>query len=104
MNISVGGQFIPNKYSIFSYWEKVNYRFGLRYSESYLQLNDHQINEVGLSLGMGFPLWKTKSTLNFGIEVGKKGTILDDLIQENYVKFTFGIAFYQNWFIKRKYQ
>ncbi len=104
LDVSLGGQFIPDKYSIFSYWEKVNYRFGLRYSESYLQLYEHQINELGISIGMGLPLWKTKSTFNFGIEFGTKGTTLDKLIQENYIRFTFGIAFYQNWFVKRKYQ
>ncbi|MCD4773881.1 MAG: hypothetical protein K8R41_10920 [Bacteroidales bacterium] len=104
LNFSLGGQFIPNKYSIFSYWEKVNYRFGLRYSKSYLQLREHQINEIGLSAGLGLPLWKTKSTFNFGIEIGKKGTTIDNLIQENYVKFTFGVTFYQKWFLKKRYQ
>ncbi len=104
MNISIGGQYIPERYSIFSYWERVSYRLGMRYTNSYLDLKGNQLKEFGISFGFGLPVWKSKSTFNIGCEIGKWGTTADGLIQENFVKFTLGISIHETWFVKPKYR
>jgi len=101
--IAIGGNFTPNYTSISSYWKRVNYRFGFRFSKSYLELRGNNINEIGFSIGIGLPLRKSNTTINFGIEVGNRGTINDELIQENFVNFKFGISLHNIWFFKTKY-
>jgi hypothetical protein len=102
-SINIGGQITPNKYSIFSYWEKMTYRLGLRYVNSSLDINSNQLSEFGISFGIGFPVWKSRSTMNLGVEIGKWGTTKDNLVQENYVKFIFALSIYERWFVKPKY-
>ncbi|MCD4747395.1 MAG: hypothetical protein K8R58_13940 [Bacteroidales bacterium] len=104
MRISLGGQFTPDINSISSYWEKVNYRLGLRYNQTYLNLRDTRLNEFGVSFGFGLPLKRTKSTLNFGFEFGYKGTTDNYLIKENFINMSFGVSIYEWWFIKRRYK
>jgi hypothetical protein len=75
----------------------------MHYENSYLKLNNHQINEFGISFGAGLPFPKSKSTANFAIEFGKKGTTDYDLAKNNYAKFSLYLNFYDYWFIKRKF-
>jgi len=101
--VMAGAEFIPDNTSISKYWEKIHYRFGFRYNHSYLKLKGNQINEFGISFGMGFPFSRTLSTLNVGFEFGARGTTNDGLIQENFFRFTLGVGVFERWFIQRKY-
>ncbi len=104
MRFSLGGEYLPNtNSSTRSYFERVTYRMGIRLSRTYLMMRDTKINEFGISFGFGLPLPRSYSTINLGIEIGRRGTTANDLIQENFVKFTLGIALKERWFIKSKY-
>jgi hypothetical protein len=100
---SAGFEYIPEAYSIRSYMKRVKYRAGIHHEKSYLVLNNHQIKETGVSFGAGLPFPKSKSTANFGFEVGKQGTTEDDLVQNIYTKFSLYLNLYDYWFIKRKF-
>ncbi|HAH24771.1 MAG TPA: hypothetical protein DCL77_13630 [Prolixibacteraceae bacterium] len=100
---SAGFEYIPDAASIRSYVKRVKYRAGAHYENSYLMLNNQQINETGVSFGLGLPLPKSKSTANFAIEVGKRGTTKYDLVKNNYAKVSLYLNFYDYWFIKRKF-
>jgi hypothetical protein len=86
--ISAGVEYIPEATSIRSYMKRVRYRAGLHQENSYLKLNGHQIKEFGVSLGVGFPFPKSKSTANFALEFGEKGTLTDNLVRNNYTKLS----------------
>ncbi len=101
--ISAGVEYIPEATSIRSYLKRVRYRAGLHQENSYVKLNGHQIKEFGVSLGVGFPFPKSKSTANFAVEFGKKGTLADNLIRNNYTKLSLYLNFYDYWFVKRKF-
>ncbi|MBL7972345.1 MAG: hypothetical protein JNL03_12590 [Prolixibacteraceae bacterium] len=101
--ISAGVEYIPEAASIRSYMKRVKYRAGLHHENSYLKLNNHQIREFGISFGAGFPFTKSKSTANFAIEFGKKGTTQDNLVRNNYTKFSLYLNLYDYWFVKRKF-
>jgi len=101
--ISAGVEYIPNALSIRSYFQKVRYRAGIHQENSYLKLNNQQIKEFGISFGAGLPLTKSKSTANIAIELGKKGTINDNLVRENYMKLSVYLNLYDYWFVKRKF-
>ena len=104
MNISVGGYYQPQREGIMKYWERIQYRIGFRYSQSYLELRNNQISEFGLTFGVGLPVRGSFSTFNLALEVGQRGTLDDGLIKENFVRFTLGVAMFERWFIKRKFK
>jgi hypothetical protein len=102
IRISIGGMIKPNIYST-NYLKRITYKAGFRYSPTYLKLDGEQIDEFGISFGVGLPLRKSKSTINLGVEIGKRGTTNNGLISENFTKFTIGFSAYDFWFYKRKF-
>lgn len=103
MRISLGTQFTPDNSSLAKYYEKINYRLGINYGKSYVELNNKHLQKFGISFGLGIPLKRSRSTLNFAVEFGKTGTTDKNLIQENYVEISFGVSIYELWFFKKKY-
>lgn len=101
--ISAGFEYIPEAFSIRSYLKRVKYRMGIHQESSYLKLNNHQIKEFGISFGAGIPFPKSKSTANFAVEFGKKGTTKDNLVRNNYAKLSLYLNLYDYWFVQRKF-
>lgn len=99
---SLGGYYTPNYNSVVNYWDRVTYRAGLKYNQSGFTVNSTDINEFGISFGVGMPIGKELSTFNFGLELGKRGTITNGLIKENYTNFRIGLTLNDKWFSKRK--
>jgi len=105
---SVGGQITPDITSIGSYWSKVDYRLGFSYDKTYVQLNDQDIKQQAITFGFGFPLAPSPSRrsfykINFATEIGKRGSLADGLIQENYVSFHLGFTLNDKWFQRFKF-
>lgn len=100
---AIGGEIIPDRYSINSYFQRMTYRFGFRYKKNSVNFRDTDINEFGITFGLGFPLNRSRSTLNMSIEAGRNGTTVNGLIQENYLRFTFSVNIFERWFVKSKY-
>jgi hypothetical protein len=101
--IIVGGNFIPKYNSFTSYWSRINYRAGFRYENTGLIINSKQINDYGINFGLGLPVGGRFSNINLGFEYGKKGTIYNNLIEENYFNISVGLSLNDLWFEKRKY-
>lgn len=102
--ISLGGEMTPKHTSISNLFKRMTYRVGFRYFNSYLTLLNQPINEFGISFGFTLPIKKSRSKIDFAVEVGKRGTTEDGLIQENFVNFSLGVSIFENWFQKRKYK
>jgi hypothetical protein len=107
--IAIGGEYIPNINSITSYFQRMSYRLGGHYGKSYLELRNEHLDNFGITFGIGLPIRSiairgSKSMLNLGFEYGRKGTLKDGLIQENYANFYLGISIYEMWFFKRRYR
>jgi len=103
MGISLGAQFTPENTSLSPYWKKLRYRFGIRYSQTYLELHENQLNEFGISFGFGLPLSRTRSTINLGMELGRRGTTKNSLIEETFFRFSAGFSIIERWFEQRRY-
>ncbi|WP_395058788.1 hypothetical protein [Flavobacterium sp.] len=101
--LSLGGYYIPNFNSFSNYFNKVTYRAGLRYENTGLIVNTKSINDTALTLGLGLPVGGNVSSVNVGMEYGKRGTKNADLVQENYLNISIGLSFSDRWFVKRKY-
>ncbi|WP_196885978.1 hypothetical protein [Aureivirga sp. CE67] len=107
--IAVGGFYLPKQNSISSYWQRVIYRVGFKYEKPGFavrptgSLSDFtEIDDFGISFGLGLPLGKKLSNLNLGFEFGRRGDNKDGLIQENYFNFRVGLSLNDKWFNKHK--
>jgi hypothetical protein len=101
--ISLGGYYIPNYNSFTSYAKRLVYRGGFKYEKTGLVFNSQSINDIGLTLGVGFPVTGSFSNVNLGFELGKKGTTSANLVQENYANFSISLSLNDRWFEKRKF-
>ncbi|MFV8352263.1 hypothetical protein [Flavobacterium sp. XS2P14] len=102
-SVSLGGYFIPNYNSFTSYAKRIVYRAGLKYEKTGLVINNESINDMGLTFGLGLPITGTFSNVNFGFELGKKGTTKAALVQENYANLSVSFSLNDKWFEKRKF-
>ena len=94
-----------------AYFGKMHYRIGGYYGMSQFKVNGTQLPDYGITLGLGFPLRRTRagankyvqSMINFAVEWGQRGTTDASLLLENYWNFKLGFTLNDKWFIKRKY-
>jgi hypothetical protein len=100
----VGGYYIPNYTSFSNYFDRITYRAGLKYEKTGLVVNNQSINDIGMTLGAGFPITGSFSNVNVGLEYGKRGTTAAGLIQENYFNFSMSFSFNDRWFVQRKFE
>jgi hypothetical protein len=110
MRVSVGAQFVPNSKSsgLKTYFRRVHYRIGGRYTQSALELKNSQLTETAVSFGLGFPvagnyLLKSFSMVNIGVEVGQRGTTNNGLVKEEFLKTTLSFTINDRWFQKTKF-
>lgn len=102
-SVSLGGYYIPNYNSFTSYAKRIVYRAGIKYEKTGLVINAESINDMGLTLGLGLPITGSFSNVNFGFELGKKGTTKANLVQENYANLSVSFSLNDQWFVKRKF-
>lgn len=105
--ISAGGWYLPNYNNFRNYFSRVVYRYGAFYERGGLKLSGNNINKFGISAGVMLP-FKTSSItrmsgLELGIEVGKRGTLNDNLINQNFINLRVGFNFADKWFRKSLY-
>jgi hypothetical protein len=98
--IALGGFFVPKYDSFSNYLSRIAYRAGFRYENTGLVVNNTSIKDYAVTFGLGLPVGLSK--INLGLELGKKGTNSNGLIEENYVNVTVGLSLSDLWFIKRK--
>ncbi|MDA9554692.1 hypothetical protein N9R54_00520 [Pelobium sp.] len=103
---SVGGQITPNINAVTNYFKLMDYRFGINYDKTYVSINNQDIDVKSVNLGFGFPLISSRSAfykLNLTAEVGKRGTLKNNLVKENFFNFYVGFTINDRWFQKYKY-
>lgn len=108
-NVAVGAELTPRHTSVTGYFSRVTYRFGGFYEQGFVCLpgndgEDHNINKVGITVGVSLPLPRTLSKVNLALEVGQYGTRAGGLIQERYARLDVGVSVHELWFMKRKYK
>jgi len=98
-----GGFYIPNYNAIGNYFQRVVYRAGARFEETGININGEDINEFGISFGVGLPVGRIFSNINVGFEVGRRGTKSSGLVQENFFNAFLSLSLNDRWFEKRYY-
>jgi hypothetical protein len=90
--LSVGGDFIPKYDAARGYFNRVTYMAGFRYEKTPYALNNQDVNEFGINFGLSLPMARV-SSFEVGFEYGRRGSIEDNLIEEEFYKIYFGISF-----------
>lgn len=105
--LASGFQYIP-KYDAIGenmFFKTLRYRAGLRYHTGYLAFRNERISELGMTFGVGIPVKRQFSmpSVNLAVEIGRRGTLNNGLVRENYTRVTLGFTLNDRWFVKRKY-
>ena len=100
---SLGTQFIPDPTSN-KFFKKMAFRIGGRYSSGELLLRNKPISEFGVCLGVGVPLttFNTHSSINILFEYGRTGTLANNLIRQDYFRFSFCFTLQERWYQRVK--
>lgn len=100
---SLGFQYIPNPLSN-KFFHKMAFRVGGKFSTGNLIIHNKPITELGVSVGVGVPLttFNTHSSINILFEYGKRGTQANDLVQEDYFRFSFCFTLQEKWYQRFK--
>ncbi|MEL4457018.1 hypothetical protein [Lutimonas vermicola] len=101
-NISVGGFYTPKINSLGNYFQRMTYRAGFNFQQTGLVVDETEINEYGISFGVSLPMGLKISNVNLGIELGKRGTTDNNLIEEQFFNFRLSLSLNDKWFRKQK--
>lgn len=106
---ALGFKVTPDASAFNNYLKTIQYRAGAYYNTGHLTIDNTDISEIGVTFGFGLPVRRNStrlpnySRLNLSFDIGQRGTTDSGLLQENYIKTTFGITLNDKWFVKKKF-
>ncbi len=103
LGVKLGGFYIPKFNSLTNYFNRVIYRAGFSYDKTGLSIANQDIDDFGISFGMGLPMPRQFSYVDLGFKFGTRGVITETLVKENYFAMSIGLNLGQKWFRKRKF-
>ena len=80
------------------YVDRMLWRAGINYATSYTKSYDQP--ELGVTIGVGFPLRTIGTVINTTLEYGRRGG--GNILTENYMRFVVSASICEHWFFKRK--
>lgn len=95
--ISLGAEILPVRTPKATDWQKVGYRAGFYYDQTYYNIKGEPINETGFTLGSDFPVFG-ETRLSIGLEYVLRGT--KNLQKDNIFKISFGLEGAELWFVR----
>jgi hypothetical protein len=104
--LRLGAQYIPNRTDFRHLLNRWSYRVGFRYDQYYMAIRGVRMSDRAVSLGLGVPV-KTNglTTVNLGLEFGRRGQLQNGLISANYFRISIGLSLFGEdyWFVQPKY-
>jgi hypothetical protein len=102
---SIGFEISKKKMAYNTLFETNYFQTGLYYSKSYLSVYGQQINDMGVTVGLGVNAKRSGLGTSFVLQYGIRGTQERNLIQERYFTFSFIFSYRDFWYTKgRKFQ
>lgn len=103
---AVGTQWTPDITSI-RYLGVIDYRLGFNYNKSFININNQDVKQMGVTVGLGLPLPSLYGgsfyKVNFAAEFGQMGNTSAGMVQERYINFNLGFTLNDRWFMRRQY-
>jgi hypothetical protein len=104
-SLLLGAEFIPDKFSNYSFLKRLEYRIGGHIGDNYIIINGEQVKEYGASIGIGLPMIRSMSKTNLFFDFTRKtGSTASNLHTENFYTMGISLNLYDFWFLKRKYE
>lgn len=106
--VTAGFQFQPKLSGRGNILGATQYRFGCRYYQTYLELDNTRLTEMTVNFGMAVPLpYRTHlgepiSRVSLNIEAGQRGTTNNGLLKESFIRATLGLTINDRWFTRYK--
>ena len=98
----IGFEMAP-KYDPLRLGQTIRYRIGAVYQTGYLNVYGVQISSYGATGGVSLPIRRDRNSINLSLEIGRQGSLQNQLIQETYGKLNVSFCLWERWFIPRKY-
>jgi hypothetical protein len=99
-----GAEYIPDLYSNYGFFNRVEYRIGCRYGESYTLFDGDVVNEYGITFGAGLPLRRSRSRISVYFDLSNRGNLDDNLFRETRLSIGASLNLFDYWFLKAKYE
>jgi hypothetical protein len=99
----LGFEIVPNRNDIRYYMRRCAYRAGVYFDQAYYKLDGHNVNSMGLTLGITLPVFRWYNGLTLGVDLGQKSSTRYDMIRERYAKIVIGFNIHDIWFQKPRY-
>lgn len=105
---AMGATYRPSGDARGNFFSGANYRMGARYANDYLVVNGSALDQMAVSFGASFPVMgtTTRSRLNIGAELGRRGDTSNGLLLERYADIFIGITITpdlrERWFKKKR--
>jgi hypothetical protein len=100
---SVGAEFIPNDRAAKNYLNRIHYRIGGYYNNDYQIINNIETYNYGITFGVGLPLRRSKTAINFSLELGQRNANNSFDYKEKYGKVKVNLSLHEFWFAKRQF-
>ncbi len=111
IRVAAGAEIIPNIESP-KYYQRIDYRFGGYYHQTYLLFNGKPVPDYGVTFGLGLPAdakgnsrfnrGRAVSRINISAELGQRGSIGGGFpLEELYARIRIGATINDRWFIQR---
>lgn len=81
------------------YLDAIYWRLGAHYTTAYTDRYNQA--EIGVSMGIGFPLKTVGTVINTTVEYGRRG-LTAGVLNENYLRLVINASISEHWFFKRK--
>lgn len=94
---SIGAEVIPVKGTKTSDWERVGFRIGFFYDQSYYKIKDEKIDELGFTTGVDFSVYGD-TRLCVGLQYSMRGVI--NLQYDKIFKLSVGLNAAELWFVR----
>lgn len=90
-----------------NFFNRLYYRAGYRTSQTELVIRNTRIVQFATSAGVSIPVVRSQSKIHLSAEWGRRGTLQNNLVQEDYLGFMVGFSLtpssFDRWFRQVKY-
>jgi hypothetical protein len=101
--LHAGAEYIPDKYSNYGFFDRMEYRIGCRYGESYTLFAGDNVKEYGITFGTGIPMRRSRSRISLVVDLSTRGNGEGVVPGEQRISIGASLNLYDYWFIKRQY-
>ena len=95
----MGGELLPKRDATAPFFDRLAYRLGFFYNATYYQIKGEPINEVGVTGGVGIPVFHD-TRLNIAAEYSFRGTTDLQLQKDRILRISFTLSGGELWFVR----